>query len=38
MDMKAYLKNVLKVVRGKEIAGALLSNMEDGGVWQRRCQ
>lgn len=30
MDMKAYLKNVLKVAQGKEVAGAFLPNREVG--------
>lgn len=30
MDTKAYLKNVLKVVLGKETAGAFLPNRKDG--------
>lgn len=35
MDTKAYLKNVLKVVLGKETAGAFLPNRKDRQ--QRRC-
>lgn len=35
MGMKAYLKNVLKVVRRREMAGALLARRTGRGVWQK---